>query len=110
MEALSGRASKVLTTDSISESDLLALLAAADGKGLAVMAASRGRKDFNEGELDAMGSSGVDCNQAYVVVGVTQTARTVDLHNPRASGQVAPNMEIAEFQRWFGKVRISPAS
>ena len=108
MEALSGRASKTLTTESLSESDLLALLAAADEKGLAVTAASRPKKNFSEGAPDAMSSRGVTCNQAYTVVSVVPTSRTVNLHNPRASGQNHPDLPIADFQQWFGKVQVNP--
>ncbi len=108
MEALSGRESKVLTTDSLSEADLLAMLGAAEAKGLAVMASTRPKKSFSEGELDAMGDRGVAANHAYTVVSVVPTARTVNLHNPRAAGQNHPDLPIADFQHWFGKVRVSP--
>lgn len=108
MEALSGRASKVLSTDSLSESDLLAMLAAADEKGLSVTAASRTKKNFDEGELEAMSSRGVTCNQAFTVASVVPTSRTINLHNPRASGQNHPDLPIADFQRWFGKVQVNP--
>ena len=109
MEALSGRASKVLSTDSLSEADLLALLGAAGSKGLAVTAATRPKKSFTEGELDAMGARGVDCDHAYTVVSVVPTSRTVNLHNPQAAGQNHPDVPLADFQSWFGKVRVNPA-
>jgi hypothetical protein len=109
MEALSGQVSKVLSTDSLAESDLMAMLAAAGEKGLAVTAGSRSKKNFGEDELDAMSGHGVVCNQAYTVVSVVPTSRTVNLHNPRASGQNHPDLPIADFQHWFGKVRVNPA-